>query len=179
MRRGERAQALYEFALVLPLFLLLMFGLIDFSRMLFSYVSIANGARELARSASVSTGFSSSRAVAAFNNATIIAGLQNPLTDSVTIRVVNASCARILDTGIGGPCSSTPALSSPRSVVCSLPLQSTCAVPQPSQGGFVEVQATYTFQYNPLFQTRLDNVLEVSFMRPTSVLTTTARVYVE
>src|SRR6185436_5650583 len=55
MRRGERAQALYEFALVLPLFLLLMFGLIDFSRMLFSYVSIANGARELARSASVST----------------------------------------------------------------------------------------------------------------------------
>ena len=46
-RRKERAQSLVEFALALPIFLLLMVAIIDFSRMLFTYMSLTNGAREM------------------------------------------------------------------------------------------------------------------------------------
>jgi Flp pilus assembly protein TadG len=172
-----------EFALVLPLFLLLMFALIDFSRLLFTYASVSNGTRELARSASISNGWNSAAgaaAIQAFNNTTIIAGGVNASTDTVTVRVGNATCARALD--IGGTC----APGALDVAVCPLPLQvSTCTptlatgLPTPTQGGFVEVQANYTFQFNPLLQTRVENVVYVSFMRPTSAVTTTARAYIE
>jgi Flp pilus assembly protein TadG len=162
-----------EFAVVVPLFLLLLFGLIDFSRLLFTYVSLSNGAREMARVASISNGWSSDAAINAFNNTTIVAGRQDGTGNQVTILVGNASCAKTRDTG--GTCSPAPT-----SVVCALPLQTTnCTLPTPSQGGFVEVQVNYTFQFNPLFQTRIENVIDVSFMRPTAAVSTTARGYVE
>ena len=175
--RRDSAQSIVEFAIVLPLFLLLLFGLIDFSRLLFTYVSLANGAREMARIASVSTNWSSNASVNAFRNYTIVAGGQNASTDSVTIVVGTPGCARIEDTG--GTCPSS-GVNAPTTVTCSLPLQTTtCALPQPQQGGFVQVQLTYQFQFNPLFQTRLDGVTDVSFMRPTALVTTASRAYVE
>ena len=173
MKTRGRAQSLVEFAVVVPLFLLLLFALIDFSRLLFTYVSMANGAREMARVASVSNGWSSDAAIAAFNNTTIVAAGYNGTTDTVTILVGDKSCAKNRDTGV--TCSNAPT-----SVPCTLPLQtSSCHLPPPSQGGFVEVQVNYTFQFNPLFQTRLENVIDVSFMRPSAPVTTTARAYVE
>jgi len=48
-RRGERSQALVEFALVAPALLLLTFGIIDFGRGMYFYVTIGNSAREVAR----------------------------------------------------------------------------------------------------------------------------------
>ena len=48
-RRRERSQALVEFALVAPVLLLLSFGIIDFGRALYFYVTIGNSAREVAR----------------------------------------------------------------------------------------------------------------------------------
>lgn len=45
----DGGQTLAEFALVVPLFLLLVFGIIDFSRGLQSYVTIQEGARDGAR----------------------------------------------------------------------------------------------------------------------------------
>lgn len=48
-RRKERGQSMTEFALVLPILLLLIFGVIDFGRLLFLYVQVSNGAREAAR----------------------------------------------------------------------------------------------------------------------------------
>jgi Flp pilus assembly protein TadG len=50
----ERGQALAEFALVLPMFALLLFALIDMSRFVFTANAINNGAREAARFATVS-----------------------------------------------------------------------------------------------------------------------------
>jgi Flp pilus assembly protein TadG len=170
----ERGQAILEFALVLPLFLILLFALFDFSRLVFTYVSLSNGARELAREASISTNWSSSSAVNAFKNYTIVAGGQNSTTDQVTIAAGSATCARTEDTG--GTCTGTDA---PTQVACSLPLSASCALPTPTQGGFVQVNVAYTFQFNPLFQTRLDGIVDVSFMRPTAVLTTQSRAYVE
>ena len=46
---GSEGQALIEFALILPLFLLLLFGMIDFGRAYSASVTLTNAAREGAR----------------------------------------------------------------------------------------------------------------------------------
>jgi hypothetical protein len=45
-KRHERGQELVEYALVLPLLLLVVMGIIDFAIVVFSYNTIANAARE-------------------------------------------------------------------------------------------------------------------------------------
>ncbi len=54
-RRGrtERAQSLVEFALVLPILLIMVFGIIDFGMGIRSYISLTNATREGARFAAV------------------------------------------------------------------------------------------------------------------------------
>jgi Flp pilus assembly protein TadG len=52
-RRRTRGQALVEFALVIPLFLVLVFGLIDIGRLVYVNNAVAQGAREAARWGSV------------------------------------------------------------------------------------------------------------------------------
>jgi Flp pilus assembly protein TadG len=60
-KRGKRrrhksaGQAVVEFALVIPIFLFIFWGVIDFGFMLFSRMSVINAAREGARAASVAT----------------------------------------------------------------------------------------------------------------------------
>lgn len=48
-RRSRRGQTIAEFALTLPLLLLLMFGIIEFGRIFQSWVTIQNAARQAAR----------------------------------------------------------------------------------------------------------------------------------
>jgi len=69
---------------------------------------------------------------------------------------------------------STPTSNPPLTVSASCP-----TLNPPKSGGFVEVQVVYTFQFNPLFQNRLQGITDVSFMNPTTQVTTTARAYVE
>ena len=74
-RRGgehERGQALVEFAMVMPIMLLLLFALVDFGRAFYSWLLITNAAREGAR----------------------VAATQSPLTD-VETRIYEA--ASVLD----------------------------------------------------------------------------------
>ena len=47
--RQERGQATVEFALVILFLLLLLFGIVDFSRLFFAYATMSNGVREGAR----------------------------------------------------------------------------------------------------------------------------------
>ena len=47
--RARRAQSLVEFALILPVLILLIFGLIDFARVFQAYVTLENAAREAGR----------------------------------------------------------------------------------------------------------------------------------
>jgi hypothetical protein len=47
--RDEGGQATLEFALVVLLLFLVMFGIIDFARLFFAYATMANGVREGAR----------------------------------------------------------------------------------------------------------------------------------
>ncbi|GAC1324567.1 MAG: hypothetical protein NVSMB2_22770 [Chloroflexota bacterium] len=190
--RRDRGQSLVEFALVVPLFLLLVFALIDFSRMLYTYVSLSNAAREMARVGAVSTNWSSINTVNAFNNYAMFGGGRDATTDSVTTLSGTGACARARDAG--GTCTTVTAAQSSlpmagatmMSVPCPMtstptssnPL-SNCTLYQPPSAGFVEVQVAYTFQFNPLFQNRLSGVIDVSFMNPTVQLNTTARSYVE
>jgi Flp pilus assembly protein TadG len=48
-RLGQRGQSMVEFALTVPLLLLLLFGIIDFGRAVFYQNELTNGAREGAR----------------------------------------------------------------------------------------------------------------------------------
>jgi hypothetical protein len=50
-RAGQRSQALIEFALVSPVLLLLLFGVVDLGRAIFYYDTISHAAREGARTA--------------------------------------------------------------------------------------------------------------------------------
>ena len=49
----ERAQAMVEFALILPMLLLLLIGIMDFGRALFVYSEVSNASREAVRYAAV------------------------------------------------------------------------------------------------------------------------------
>src|SRR5260370_6220585 len=53
--RSQRSQALVEFAVVAPLFLLVIFSAIDISRLLYAYTSISSAARDGARTASLAS----------------------------------------------------------------------------------------------------------------------------
>ncbi len=53
-RRGERGTALVEAAFVTPLFLILIFGIMEFGFLFRNYLTIANTTREASRTASVS-----------------------------------------------------------------------------------------------------------------------------
>jgi Flp pilus assembly protein TadG len=53
LRRREAAQSLVEFSLMLPLFLILVFGVIDFGMGLRAYISVAQATREGARFAAI------------------------------------------------------------------------------------------------------------------------------
>ena len=55
IRKQQRGDGLVEFALVLPVLLLLLFGILDGGRAVYSYHVVANSAREGARYASVAT----------------------------------------------------------------------------------------------------------------------------
>ena len=46
MVHHSRGQSLVEFALVLPLFVLLLVGVFDLGRAFFAYIAISNAARE-------------------------------------------------------------------------------------------------------------------------------------
>ncbi|NLP50797.1 TadE family protein [Bacillus sp. RO1] len=66
--KSQKGQSLVEFALIVPLILLLLFGMFDIGRVLFSAVALEHAAREGARVASV--GKTNAEVIASINNAT-------------------------------------------------------------------------------------------------------------
>lgn len=55
-RAGKRGQSLVEFALILPLLVLLLYGLAEFGFLLYAHVQVTNAAREGARAGSLYLG---------------------------------------------------------------------------------------------------------------------------
>lgn len=58
-RQTEAGQSLVEFTMILPIFLVLMFGLVDFGRAFYTWLLVTNAAREGARVAAVQADASS------------------------------------------------------------------------------------------------------------------------
>ncbi|WP_270181368.1 TadE family protein [Alkalihalobacillus sp. CinArs1] len=69
--KSEKGQSMVEFALVLPVLIVLLFGIVDFGRIFHAYLTIDHASREAARSASVGEDDATIRAVAV-DNATSI-----------------------------------------------------------------------------------------------------------
>lgn len=75
-RRGS-GQGLVEFALVLPIIVLMIFGLVDLGRAVFTYNTLAQAARQASRTAIVNQDVNAVRAVAASSGATLGLGSSN------------------------------------------------------------------------------------------------------
>jgi Flp pilus assembly protein TadG len=153
-----------EFALVLPLFLVLMLALVDASRMLFTYVSMTNATREMARTASFS-GSSNTDAINIFRNTFIILGGVDGATDTVTVTVTNADGVSI------------------GTVSCPMPLNAgTCILPAraATAGGWIQIDATHRFQFIPPFDAMLRLISGTgSSVQTAFTLTTSTRTFVE
>lgn len=89
MRKPIRGQTVSEFALVLPLLLLLLVGILDFGRVVFAYNSVSNAARTATRVAIVNQTFSEIEGAAQAE----AVGL-NPVTVTVTYDA-DAACAQL------------------------------------------------------------------------------------
>ena len=95
---GQKGQTLVEFALVLPVLMLLVFGMLEFGRVLSTWLIVHNGAREGARYAAV--GLSEGEVVQrvqefcpsldAASLVVEVTGAQGPRGDPVTVRVTYA-----------------------------------------------------------------------------------------
>jgi Flp pilus assembly protein TadG len=68
-RNKEKGQALVEFAIILPVLLLILFGILQFGVTFNNYISVTAAAREGARKASVSRTLGASAATTAATNA--------------------------------------------------------------------------------------------------------------
>ena len=73
--RTERGAAMVEFAILLPLFLLVIAGIVDFGRAFFTQIALSNAAREGARAAIVSTVTTTEIETRAASSAPGVAGL--------------------------------------------------------------------------------------------------------
>lgn len=146
--------------MAVPVFFLVLLALVDFSRMLFTYVSLANATREMARVAAIPTA-PSANVVAAFNNTVLFLGGVDPATDKVRITV-------------------QPSTGSPSSVTCDLPLTS-CTVPSRTSAsqGWVQISTNQQFQLNPLFTALMGTVGSMVGAPSSFDLTTTTRGFIE
>jgi Flp pilus assembly protein TadG len=111
MRRRRRGQALVEFALVLPVLLLILFGIVDFGRAIYAFNAVSNAAREGGRTAIVNQYPAAVRDKAA-QQATAVglptgqpancAATGGPTSDSAGI------CFVLRSSDLSGVCSSPP-----------------------------------------------------------------------
>ena len=90
VRRREEAQSLAEFALILPIFLILVFGIIDFGMGLRAYITVAQATREGARYGAVGN-----------QAGTFTAGGAGDCSGSVETNIVGKVCATMNGLDLG------------------------------------------------------------------------------
>jgi Flp pilus assembly protein TadG len=95
-RKRTRGQALVEFALVIPIFLLILSGILDFGNMLYSRMSVINATREGARAAVTAadaTTIPSVASGAARNSASGISGASLVISTNCIAIKTSGSCS--------------------------------------------------------------------------------------
>ena len=121
-RSGLRAQALVEFALILPLFILIVMMVVDLGRAFSTYDAIANAAREGVRSCALfkdsagatarvtselGTGFSPTVTFAPACSSTLVVGSSVTVTVQTTFRPITVVISRITGNSINLRASAT------------------------------------------------------------------------
>jgi Flp pilus assembly protein TadG len=138
--RSRRGQALVEFALVLPIFFLVLAGILDFGFMLFSRMSVINAAREGARAAAMTADDTTIPTVVASRVSAAAA------KGGITVDSSNVTLACLQTTSASyNPSTSTPA--------CTWTLYKKTTNPGGAQpGDSVSVTVSYTYHsFFPLF----------------------------
>ncbi len=98
-KKGEKGQALVEFALLVPIFLILLFAIVDFGMGFHSWITVTNSAREGARLGAVQG-----------TTAQIVVRVQDTsdLIDEDTQMTVTVGCGPSSDPPPTGTCPSQP-----------------------------------------------------------------------
>jgi Flp pilus assembly protein TadG len=122
--REERAQSLVEFGLILPIFIILVFGIIDFGMGLRAYITVAQATREGARYGIVGN-----------DAGTFSAGGSGDCNGSVSTNVVGKVCSTI--NGLD--------LTDLQTVSVTCP--DTGTSPPCDPGDSIQVAATYRYHY--------------------------------
>jgi Flp pilus assembly protein TadG len=91
-RRKTRGQALVEFSLILPVFLFVLWGILDFGMLLYSRMTVINATREGARAASVAVNPTTIPTVASGRVQAVASGL----TTSSPTMTISTSCVAIV-----------------------------------------------------------------------------------
>ncbi len=125
VRRREEAQSLVEFALIVPMFLILIFGIIDFGLGLRAYVTLSSATREGARYGIVGN-----------QAGTFIAGGSGDCDGIKTTTIVSKVCSTM--NGLGLTNIQTVTTKCPPSGVTSPPC---------TPGNPIEVHAEYRYHY--------------------------------
>lgn len=93
LRKSEHGQALVEMALVLPLFLLLLFGVVEMGRIGYAYITVSNAARAGGRAATIGA-----------TDSEITSSVQNAATSldqaSLTIIITPTQVLRVSGQGV-------------------------------------------------------------------------------
>lgn len=161
-----------EFALTVPIFLLLLLGVFEFGRMMFTYTSITNGIREVARRASIPTA-TSDYIVSGFNETAFIMG---------SIKSGDLVCIYVDSTGTASPSVSTMCNDTDPAEECPLPMSAaTCTVPSRTNlsRGAVIVYVNYVFEFTPFFETFLARARAATSSDLSFNLTSTTRGFIE
>lgn len=124
VRRREEAQSLAEFALIMPIFLILVFGIIDFGMGLRAYITVAQATREGARYGIVGN-----------QAGTFVSGGTGDCNGSTTTSIVGKVCSTM--NGLK--------LSNLQSVTTKCPTTGT--TPPCNPGDPLQVTASYQYHY--------------------------------
>jgi Flp pilus assembly protein TadG len=109
-RSARTGQSLVEFALVLPLILLLIMGVVDLGRGIFAYNEVADAAREGGRTGIINQTLSDIRARAAEQAIALGIPTTAPASCPATGGPPPAASVILDPDGTTGPCSTTPAI---------------------------------------------------------------------
>ena len=93
-QKRRRGQSLVEFALIMPMLLMITFGIVEFGRVLNAYIMCTNGAREGARAAAVGASAAVAEAttraaIPTLNVNVTVTGAQGASGSMVTVRVTH------------------------------------------------------------------------------------------
>jgi Flp pilus assembly protein TadG len=96
LQRRDRGQTIVEFALILPIFILVLVGIVDFGRAVYASSTIQNAAREAVRVAIVD------------QNVTVIETEAIEQAVALDIGAADVDVTFLDDDYTSGPCSATP-----------------------------------------------------------------------